>query len=204
MSVPPVESETYNKCEQANHWVAQPLTVAQEFDVARSGGRPKEVRSMSGAPLSRDVLRHLMGVMHAMKDHVAGPWPRPSISRRPSSPRSATSTCRARSASSPNRCTSTPPTSPTSSTGSRHAGLVVRTVDPDDRRVRRIVRTPEGEALRRRALDEALATAPTVAPLSASGAAHALRPARQDRRSRSSSPSDGCLRPETDELVGGA
>jgi DNA-binding MarR family transcriptional regulator len=44
----------------------------------------------------------------------------------------------------------------------------VRTVDPDDRRIRRIVRTPEGEALRRRALDEALATAPTVAPLSAS------------------------------------
>ncbi len=47
-------------------------------------------------------------------------------------------------------------------------GLVVRTVDPDDRRIRRIVRTPEGEVLRRRALDEALATAPTVAPLSAS------------------------------------
>ncbi len=46
-------------------------------------------------------------------------------------------------------------------------GLVVRTVDPHDRRVRRIVRTPEGEELRRQALDEALATAPTVASLSA-------------------------------------
>ena len=46
-------------------------------------------------------------------------------------------------------------------------GLVVRTVDPNDRRVRRIVRTPEGEELRRTALDEALATAPTVATLSA-------------------------------------
>ena len=37
----------------------------------------------------------------------------------------------------------------------------MRTVDPHDRRVRRIVRTPEGEELRRKALDEALATAPT-------------------------------------------
>jgi DNA-binding MarR family transcriptional regulator len=46
-------------------------------------------------------------------------------------------------------------------------GLVVRTVDPHDRRIRRIVRTPEGDALRRKALDEAIATAPTLAPLSA-------------------------------------
>ena len=46
-------------------------------------------------------------------------------------------------------------------------GLVVRTVDPNDRRIRRIVRTPEGEALRRKALDEAIASAPTVVPLSA-------------------------------------
>jgi DNA-binding MarR family transcriptional regulator len=45
-------------------------------------------------------------------------------------------------------------------------GLVVRTVDSHDRRVRRIVRTAEGEALRRKALDEALVSAPTVAPLS--------------------------------------
>ena len=42
----------------------------------------------------------------------------------------------------------------------------MRTVDPNDRRVRRIVRTPQGDALRRKALAEAIASAPTVAPLS--------------------------------------
>ena len=34
--------------------------------MASTGGKKTE-----GGPLSREVLGHLMGVMHAMKDHVA-------------------------------------------------------------------------------------------------------------------------------------
>ena len=44
-------------------------------------------------------------------------------------------------------------------------GLVVRTVDPHDRRVRRIVVTPEGEELRTKLFEQALATAPMRSPL---------------------------------------
>jgi hypothetical protein len=41
--------------------------------VAATGGKPRgsDARGSEGAPLSREVLGHLMGVMHAMKDHVA-------------------------------------------------------------------------------------------------------------------------------------
>jgi DNA-binding MarR family transcriptional regulator len=110
------------------------------------------------------VLGHLMGVMHAMKDHVA--------------------TLAARFDLTPSQLAALAhldePMSQRELAASLHfdasnvtdivdrletRGLVVRTVDPHDRRVRRIVRTPEGDALRRKALDEALATAPTVAPL---------------------------------------
>ncbi|HEU5306084.1 MAG TPA: MarR family transcriptional regulator [Acidimicrobiia bacterium] len=129
--------------------------------MARSGG------TVGGEQLSRDVLRHLMGVMHAMKAHVAElaagfdltpsqlaalghldePWSQRQLAESlhfdASNVTDIVDRLEAR-------------------------GLVVRTVDAHDRRVRRIVRTPEGDELRRKAFTAALATAPTVAPLSAS------------------------------------
>jgi DNA-binding MarR family transcriptional regulator len=45
-------------------------------------------------------------------------------------------------------------------------GLVVRTIDSSDRRVRRLVLTPEGEAVRRKLFAEALSGAPPVTALS--------------------------------------
>jgi DNA-binding MarR family transcriptional regulator len=86
------------------------------------------------------VLRHLMGVMHAMKAHLAELAE--SLHFDASNVTDIVDRLEAR-------------------------GLVVRTVDAHDRRVRRIVRTPEGDELRRKAFAAALATAPTVSPLSA-------------------------------------
>jgi DNA-binding MarR family transcriptional regulator len=48
-------------------------------------------------------------------------------------------------------------------------GLVTRTIDPNDRRVRRLVLTPEGEAIRRKLFERAIAEAPL----------HALTPGEQ-------------------------
>jgi DNA-binding MarR family transcriptional regulator len=39
-------------------------------------------------------------------------------------------------------------------------GLVARTIDPNDRRIRRLVLTAEGEAVRRKLLERAIAEAP--------------------------------------------
>lgn len=129
--------------------------------MARSGG------NAAGVPLSRDVLRHLMGVMHAMKDHVGGLAT--TLDLTPSQLAALShldAPCSQRELAESLHFDASNITDIVDRLETR--GLVVRTVDPHDRRVRRIVRTPEGEALRRKALDEALATAPTVAPLSAS------------------------------------
>jgi DNA-binding MarR family transcriptional regulator len=130
--------------------------------VARSGGTKVESEA-----ISRDVLRHLMGVMHAMKDHVA--TLAATLDLTPSQLAALSHLDAPRSQRELAESLHFDASNITDIVDRLEArGLVVRTVDPDDRRIRRIVRTPEGEALRRRALDEALATAPTVAPLSAS------------------------------------
>jgi DNA-binding MarR family transcriptional regulator len=130
--------------------------------VARSGGTKVESEA-----ISRDVLRHLMGVMHAMKDHVA--TLAATLDLTPSQLAALSHLDVPRSQRELAASLHFDASNITDIVDRLEArGLVVRTVDPDDRRIRRIVRTPEGEALRRRALDEALATAPTVAPLSAS------------------------------------
>src|SRR3954449_12313179 len=143
-----------------NHWLSQPLTLLQELSVATTGG------NIVKEQLSRDVLRHLMGVMHAMKNHVATlaaafdltPSQIAALSHL-DEPRSQRELAESLHFDASNI------TDIVDRLETR--GLVVRTVDPQDRRVRRIMRTAEGEALRRKALDEALATAPTVAPLTA-------------------------------------
>jgi DNA-binding MarR family transcriptional regulator len=129
--------------------------------VARTGGTKTE-----SAQLSRDVLRHLMGVMHAMKAHVAGLAA--TLDLTPSQLAALSHLDEPRSQRELAESLHFDASNITDIVDRLEArGLVVRTVDPNDRRVRRIVRTPEGEELRRTALDEALATAPTVATLSA-------------------------------------
>ncbi len=129
--------------------------------MARTGGTKTE-----SAQLSRDVLRHLMGVMHAMKAHVAGLAA--TLDLTPSQLAALSHLDEPRSQRELAESLHFDASNITDIVDRLEArGLVVRTVDPNDRRVRRIVRTPEGEELRRTALDEALATAPTVATLSA-------------------------------------
>jgi DNA-binding MarR family transcriptional regulator len=116
-------------------------------------------------PISRDVLRHLMGVMHAMKDHVATLAARLDLT--PSQLAALSHLDEPRSQRELAESLHFDASNITDIVDRLEArGLVVRTVDPHDRRVRRIMRTPEGEELRRRALDDALATAPTVQPIS--------------------------------------
>jgi DNA-binding MarR family transcriptional regulator len=131
--------------------------------VAASGGKKTEVGA--GAPLSREVLGHLMGVMHAMKDHVS--TLAATLGLTPSQLAALSHLDEPRSQRELAESLHFDASNITDIVDRLEArGLVVRTVDPHDRRVRRIVRTPEGEALRRKALDDAIATAPTVAPLS--------------------------------------
>jgi DNA-binding MarR family transcriptional regulator len=128
--------------------------------VAGTGGKRAE-----GAPLSREVLGHLMGVMHAMKDHVASLAA--TLDLTPSQLAALSHLDEPRSQRELAESLHFDASNITDIVDRLEArGLVVRTVDPNDRRVRRIVRTPEGEALRRKALAEAIASAPTVAPLS--------------------------------------
>jgi DNA-binding MarR family transcriptional regulator len=127
--------------------------------VATTGGK-------KAVPLSREVLGHLMGVMHAMKDHVAALAA--TLDLTPSQLAALSHLDEPQSQRELADCLHFDASNITDIVDRLEArGLVVRTVDPQDRRIRRIVRTPEGEALRRKALDEALATAPTVAPLTA-------------------------------------
>jgi DNA-binding MarR family transcriptional regulator len=115
--------------------------------------------------VSRDVLRHLMGVMHAMKAHVADlatafeltPSQLAALSH-------LDAPCSQRALAESLHFDASNITDIVDRLEAR--GLVVRSVDPHDRRIRRIMRTPEGEELRRKALEEALATAPTVTSLS--------------------------------------
>ena len=117
--------------------------------------------------LSRDVLRHLMGVMHAMKAHVASLAA--TLDLTPSQLAALSHLDEPQSQRELAESLHFDASNITDIVDRLEArGLVVRTVDPHDRRVRRIVRPPEGEEVRRHALDEALATAPTIGPLSTS------------------------------------
>ena len=130
--------------------------------MAASGGK-----TIAREQLSRDVLRHLMGVMHAMKAHVAGLAA--TLDLTPSQLAALSHLDEPRSQRELAESLHFDASNVTDIVDRLEArGLVVRTVDPHDRRVRRIVRTPEGEELRRKAFEAALATAPTVASLSAS------------------------------------
>jgi DNA-binding MarR family transcriptional regulator len=123
-------------------------------------------RSSTGVPLSREVLGHLMGVVHAMKDHVAELAA--TFDLTPSQLAALGhlgEPCSQRELAESLHFDASNGTDIVDRLEAR--GLVERTVDPNDRRVRRIVPTTDGEALRRNSFEQAMATAPTVAPLTA-------------------------------------
>jgi DNA-binding MarR family transcriptional regulator len=125
--------------------------------VARTGGI--ETAEVVGEQLSRDVLRHLLGVMHAMKDHVAGLGA--AFDLTPSQLTVLRLLGQSRSQRELADCMHVDASNVTDIVDRlEQRGLAVRTVDPSDRRIRRIVLTAEGEELQRNLFKQALATAP--------------------------------------------
>lgn len=115
--------------------------------------------------LSRDVLRHLLGVMHAMKAHVTDLATTFDLSL--SQLEALRSLDDTRSQRELAQCLHFDASNITDIVDRlEQRGLVQRTVDPNDRRVRRVALTPEGAALRRKLFEQAIATAPTVSALS--------------------------------------
>jgi DNA-binding MarR family transcriptional regulator len=132
--------------------------------VTRSGGT-RHGESVD-APLSPDVLSHLMGVVHAMKDHVAGLAA--TFDLTPSQLAALGHLAEPRSQRELAESLHFDASSVTDIVDRLEArALVERTIDPSDRRVRRVVVTPDGEALRRKAFAEAMATAPSLVSLTA-------------------------------------
>jgi DNA-binding MarR family transcriptional regulator len=113
----------------------------------------------SDPDLPRDVLRHLMGVVEAMKDHVqalAAEFDL-TLSQLGALKHLETSYSQ-RELAEQLHFDASNVTDIVDRLEER--GLVTRTVDPNDRRVRRLVLTPEGEAIRRKLFDRAIAESP--------------------------------------------
>ena len=105
------------------------------------------------------MLRHLMGVVDALKEHVAA-LPRP-FDLTPSqldALKNLGEPCSQRELA---QCLHFDASNVTDIVDRLEArGLVARTIDPSDRRVRRLLLTAEGEAVRRKLFERALAIAP--------------------------------------------
>jgi DNA-binding MarR family transcriptional regulator len=109
--------------------------------------------------LARDVLRHLIGVLHAMKEHVT------SIAKefdltlsQLDAMKNLGEPCSQRELAQHLHFDASNVTDIVDRLEAR--GLVERTVDPTDRRVRRLILTPEGEAIHRKLFERAVAEAP--------------------------------------------
>jgi DNA-binding MarR family transcriptional regulator len=110
-------------------------------------------------------MRHSMGVMHAMKQHVADLADAFDLTL--SQLDALKNLGQSQSQRELARCLHFDASNVTDIVDRlEERGLVVRTVDPHDRRVRRLVLTPEGEEVRRKLFEQALATAPPVTALS--------------------------------------
>ena len=112
--------------------------------------------------LVRDVLCHLIGVVHAMKEHVT------SIAKefdltltQLDAIKNLGEPCSQRELAEHLHFDASNVTDIVDRLEAR--GLVTRTVDPSDRRIRRVVPTPEGEAIRRKLIERAMAEAPISA-----------------------------------------
>jgi DNA-binding MarR family transcriptional regulator len=116
--------------------------------------------------LSRDVLRHLLGVMQAMKQHVSDLAVTFDLTlSQLDALKNLGAPCSQRELA---QCLHFDASNVTDIVDRlEERGLVVRTIDPTDRRVRRLVLTREGEELRQKLFEQAMAGAPPVTALSA-------------------------------------
>ncbi len=115
--------------------------------------------------LSRDVMRHVLGVVHAIQQHVAGLADAFDLTL--SQLDALKNLGESRSQRELAQCLHFDASNVTDIVDRlEERGLVVRTVDASDRRVRRLVLTPEGERVRQKLFEQALAGAPPVTALS--------------------------------------
>jgi DNA-binding MarR family transcriptional regulator len=109
--------------------------------------------------LVRDLLRHLIGVVHAMKEHVESVAKEFDLTlSQLDAMKNLGESCSQRELAQRLHFDASNVTDIVDRLEER--GLVSRTVDPSDRRVRRLVLTPEGEAVHRKIFDRAIAEAP--------------------------------------------
>jgi MarR family transcriptional regulator, organic hydroperoxide resistance regulator len=109
--------------------------------------------------LAHDVLRHLLGVMQAMKEHVTALATEFDLTlSQLDAMKNLGEPCSQRELA---QCLHFDASNVTDIVDRLEArGLVSRTIDPTDRRVRRLVLTPEGEAVRRKLFERAVDEAP--------------------------------------------
>ena len=110
--------------------------------------------------LARDVLRHLIGVVHAMKEHVESVAEEfdLTLSQLDAMKNLGGEACSQRELAQRLHFDASNVTDIVDRLEAR--GLVTRTVDPSDRRVRRVVLTAEGEAVHQKIFDRAITEAP--------------------------------------------
>jgi DNA-binding MarR family transcriptional regulator len=110
--------------------------------------------------LARDLVRHLAGVVVTMKDHVETMAREFDLTlSQLDAMKNLGEPCSQRQLADRLHFDASNVTDIVDRLEER--GLVERTVDPSDRRVRRLVLTPEGEAIHRKLFERALAEAPT-------------------------------------------
>lgn len=109
--------------------------------------------------LARDVLRHLNGVVHAMKEHISALASEFELTlSQLDALKNLKEPCSQRELA---QCLHFDPSNVTDIVDRlEERGLVSRTIDPNDRRVRRLVLTDKGDAVRRELFDRAISQAP--------------------------------------------
>src|SRR6266545_3389949 len=109
--------------------------------------------------LARDVLRHLLGVVGTMKQHVTAIAAEFDFTlSQLDALKNLGDPCSQRELA---QCLHVDASNVTDIVDRLEArGLVTRTIDPSDRRVRRLVLTDEGEAVRRKLFERAVLEAP--------------------------------------------
>ena len=126
--------------------------------------------SGDGDDLARDVLRHLNGVVHAMQDHISALASEFELT--PSqldALKNLEEPCSQRQLA---QCLHFDASNVTDIVDRlEQRGLVSRTIDPTDRRIRRLVLTDKGEAVRHELFDRVI----TQAPLNALNTAEQVR-----------------------------
>jgi DNA-binding MarR family transcriptional regulator len=115
--------------------------------------------------LSEDVMRHLLGVMQAIKQHIAELADQFELTlSQLDALKNLGAPCSQRQLA---QCLHFDASNVTDIVDRlEERGLVQRTIDPNDRRVRRLVLTTDGEAVRAKLLEQAIAGAPPVTALS--------------------------------------